>query len=113
MKDLNWVEEFSGSVTICDPQGVILDMNQAAAKAYADDGGRDLIGSNILDCHPDLARAKVENMLSTQEANVYTVVQDGLKKMIYQTPWYRNGQYAGFVELFFEIPADVPHFIRA
>jgi hypothetical protein len=33
--------------------------------------------------------------------------------LIYQSPWYRDGQYAGFVEISLEIPFDMPHFIRA
>ncbi len=36
-----------------------------------------------------------------------------LKKMIFQTPWYKNGTYAGFMELSLEIPFEMPHFVRS
>ena len=35
-----------------------------------------------------------------------------MRKLIYQSPWYRDGAYAGFVELSLEIPAEMPHFVR-
>jgi hypothetical protein len=35
-----------------------------------------------------------------------------VKKLIYQTPWYAGGEYAGFVEISLEIPFEMPHFIR-
>ena len=46
-----------------------------------------------------------------RKKNVYTIKKE-VKKLIYQTPWYADGQYAGFVELSVEIPFDMPHFIR-
>ena len=32
-------------------------MNEQAAKAYATQGGKALIGTNLLDCHPEPARS--------------------------------------------------------
>lgn len=32
--------------------------------------------------------------------------------MVCQTPWYRDGQYAGLVELALELPAQIPNFVR-
>ena len=67
----------------------------------------------MLDCHPEPARAKTERLLAAREKNVYTIEKNGVKKLIYQSPWYRNGEYAGFVELSLEIPFELPHFIRS
>ena len=100
-----WIKEFPAAVTVCDADGIILDMNDKA--------GRALIGSNMLDCHPDRARPKAERLLAAREKNVYTIEKNGVKKLIYQSPWYRNGEYAGFVELSLEIPFELPHFIRS
>ncbi len=50
--------------------------------------------------------------MARQKQNVYTVEKDGKKYLVYQGLWYRQGQYAGFVELMFEIPFDLPHFVR-
>lgn len=112
MEQANWFNEFPGAVTICDPDGVILDMNERSAQAFAADGGRDLIGTNMLDCHPEPARSKVAELLRIQQKNVYTIEKRGVNKLIYQTPWFENGEYRGFIELSLEIPAEMPHFIR-
>ena len=113
MNELDWVKEFPAAVTVCDGDGIILDMNDKAAKTFEKDGGRKLIGSNMLDCHPEPARAKTERLLAARKKNVYTIEKNGVKKLIYQSPWYRNGEYAGFVELSLEIPFELPHFIRS
>ena len=112
MKNESWFEGFPGAISICDPQGVLLDMNAAAEKVFEDDGGRKLIGSNILDCHPEPARSKLQHLLSSREINIYTIEKDGQVKLIYQAPWYKAGQYAGFIEISFEIPSDMQHFVR-
>ena len=111
--DLDWIREFPAAVTVCDENGIILDMNDKAANTFENDGGRNLIGSNMHDCHPAHARLKTEALLASCEKNVYTIEKNGIKKLIYQSPWYRDGQYAGFVELSLEIPFDMPHFIRS
>ena len=41
------------------------------------------------------------------------IEKNGVKKIIYQSPWYKEGEYAGFVELSLEIPLEMPHFIRS
>ena len=113
MNDYDWIKEFPAAVTVCDEHGIILAMNDKAAKTFEKDGGYNLIGKNMLDCHPEQARLKTERLLAAREKNVYTIEKNGVKKMIYQSPWYRNGEYAGFVELSLEIPFELPHFIRS
>jgi transcriptional regulator with PAS, ATPase and Fis domain len=114
MNDNAWIKEFPAAITVCDEVGIIMEMNDRAAKGFEADGGRKLLGSNMLDCHPEPARTKTERLLVAREKNVYTIEKNGVKKLIYQSPWYKNGQYAGFVELSLEIPfGDLPHFIRS
>jgi len=113
MTELDWIKEFPASATVCDTEGVILAMNDMAAKGYEADGGYSLIGLNMLACHPEPARTKTANMLELQTKNIYTIEKNGVKKMVYQSPWYKDGQYAGFVELVFEIPWEMPHFVRS
>jgi PAS domain-containing protein len=108
-----WVREFPAAITVCDEQGIILEMNDRAAETFEQDGGYGLIGSNMLDCHPEPARGKTERLLAAQARNVYTIEKNGVKKLIYQSPWYKGGAYAGFVELSLEIPFDLPHFVRS
>lgn len=109
---MNWLKEFPAAVTVCDPDGIILEMNDKAAKTYESDGGYALVGKNMLDCHPGLARQKTESLLVAKEKNVYTIEKNGVKKLIYQSPWYQNGEYAGFVEISLEIPFEMAHFAR-
>ena len=110
MSEHDWVKEFPCTIWVCDRDGVMLEMNDHAADTQ--EGGRNLIGTNILDCHPEPARAKLAEMLASGQANIYTIEKAGKRKLIYQTPWYENGVYAGFVELSLPLPAEMPHFIR-
>lgn len=107
-----WIKDSPVSVTVCDTEGVILEMNEKACRVFAKDGGRELIGKNVLDCHPEPSRSKLEEMLRSGNANCYTIEKNGVKKMVYQSPWYQDGKYMGFVELLLEIPLDMPHFKR-
>ena len=112
MQDIPWLKEFPGDITVCDAAGVILDMNDGAAKTFAKDGGRNLIGTNLLDCHPEPSRTKVREMLASGQVNAYTIEKDGVKKLIYQAPWYQEGEYRGLVEVSLPLPDPLPHFVR-
>lgn len=112
MQSHEWIKEFPGAVTVCDASGIILAMNDRAAKTFEQDGGYALVGRSLLDCHPEPARGKVEQLLAAHQKNVYTIEKNGVKKLIYQSPWYQDGQYAGFVEISLEIPFEMPHFVR-
>jgi hypothetical protein len=109
----SWIEEFPGAVIVCDPKGIILEMNEAAVITFAKDGGKELIGKDMLACHPEVARIKVEALLKEGKRNVYTIEKNGVKKLIYQSPWFRGGKYAGFVEFSLVIPEVMPHFTRS
>jgi hypothetical protein len=109
----SWIKEFPAAVMVCDPQGIILEMNDKSAKTYEKDGGYALLGKNALDCHPDPARGKLERLMDARQKNVYTIEKNGIKKLIYQTPWFKDDEYAGFIEFSFEIPFEMPHFVRS
>src|SRR5690349_4882502 len=72
MSEHDWIKQFPAAVTVCDCKGVMLDMNDKAAQTFEKDGGYALIGKNLLDCHPEPARTKVQNLLDACEKNVYT-----------------------------------------
>jgi len=112
MNPHQWVEEFPAAVTVCDCAGIILAMNARAAESFKEDGGRALIGTNVLDCHPEPARTTLGDLLRSGRRNVYTIEKRGIRKLIYQSPWFENGRYAGFVELALELPEVMPHFVR-
>lgn len=107
-----WVRDFPAAVTVCDRDGIILEMNSRAEATFAKDGGAALIGSNVLACHPEPSRTQLAELLRTGTRNVYTIEKAGIRKLIYQCPWYQDGVYAGLVEISLELPAEIPHFIR-
>lgn len=108
----NWVKELPIEIMVCDAEGTILEMNAGAEVLFAGDGGRALLGSNVLDCHPEPSRAKLAGMMEKQLTNTYYSTEEGKKTFVFQSPWYRDGQYAGFVEISFQVPDEIPHFVR-
>ncbi len=104
----NWSDEFKGSVTVCDREGVITYVNQHAQNKSENF----LPGTNLLDCHPEPARTKVEAMLRTPAFNTYTVEKGGIKKLVHQSPVFKNGVFNGIVEISFEIPKELPNIKR-
>lgn len=112
MANRSWIDEFPGGVTVCDSEGIILEMNRVSAESFRDDGGMELIGQSMLDCHPEPSRTKVKELLERKQLNVYITEKKGVHKMIYQSPWYENGKYRGFVEFSLVIPSEIPHIIR-
>ena len=112
MHDDCWMKSFVGSITVCDAEGIILEMNEQSGSEFESQGGLSLVGSNVLDCHPEPSRSKLKAMMDERKENIYTIEKKGVKKLVYQTPWYCKGEYAGFVELILPLPVDMPHHKR-
>ena len=106
------LKEFNGAVTICDSQGIIVYMNEASKDLFKKDGGGQLIGKNVLDCHPEGSRSQLANLLEEPRTNIYSVEKNSIHKLVHQSPWYRDGNFAGLIELVLEVPSQVPHFKR-
>ncbi len=113
MAENDWVRQFPGAVMVCDENGTIIEMNDRSVRTYESHGGRALLGNDILACHPEPARSKLAALMDGRRTNAYTIEKNGQKKFIYQAPWFRDGRYAGFVEISMEIPSDLPHFVRS
>jgi hypothetical protein len=109
---MNWTNGIDFAITVCGKNGVITYMNDKSIKTFENDGGAKLIGTNVLDCHPEPSRTQLSGMLETEKKNVYTIEKNGKKKLIYQTPYYENDEYKGFVELSLEIPEVMENFVR-
>lgn len=108
----DWIKEFNGAITICDEKGIITYMNDKALKTFESDGGEKLIGTDILDCHPEPSKTTLKKLMEERTVNCYSIEKNGIKKLIYQSPVFENGKYSGFIEFSFEIPFELPHFIR-
>lgn len=112
MKDTAWFQSFPGAITVTDAEGIIIAMNEQSSKAFEKDGGYDLIGKNVLDCHPEPARSKLESLYASPRENVYTIQKHGKKRLVYQAAYYTEGHFAGLVELGLDLPEEMPHFNR-
>jgi len=108
-----WADEFGVAITVSDNSGNILYMNGKSASTFAKQGGKSLEGTSLRDCHKPESWLKILEILETGKANCYTIEKQGVKKMIYQGPWYANGIAAGLVELSMEIPFTMDHFVRS
>ena len=108
----DWFEELGAAVTVTAADGTILRMNAASIATFAADGGAELIGRSVFDCHPEPARSRTAQLYKDERANHYTIRKQGRKKIIHQLPWYRDGVFAGVVELSIPIPGELPHFDR-
>ncbi|MGE5479299.1 MAG: diguanylate cyclase [Chloroflexota bacterium] len=115
MKEVfEWAAKMPVAATVTNAAGEIVYMNDKSDATFASDGGREgLVGKNIYDCHGENSRQKLDEIIEQKSLNCYTIEKKGVRKMIYQTPYFsESGEYLGLVELSLEIPGDMPHFKR-
>lgn len=103
----DWVKHYPAAVSVCDAQGTIIAMNRLAAEMFAKYGGMQLLGSSLFACHPEPANIMIRQMLAEQRANTYFTEKKGERKLVHQTPWYNEGQFAGLVETVIALPAEI------
>ena len=109
---LEWFAQLPCSVMVCDNKYRILYMNDKAAEDHAGDGGRALVGTDLMKCHPPDAQAKLREVLASGRPNVYTTEEKRRKKLVYQCQWKKGGKVGGVVQLVFELPRNMPHHSR-
>jgi transcriptional regulator with PAS, ATPase and Fis domain len=110
--NIDWASELPSAITITDKDGIIVYMNNKSVETFANDGGRGLIGQNLLDCHNENSNHIIKNITDSKQPNVYTIEKKGIKKLIYQSPYFNDGVFAGLVEISIVLPDDMPHFNR-
>jgi len=106
------LKELPVALTVCDAEGTILFMNDRAGETFGKYGGLELLGSNVLDCHPEPSRTKLAGMLSSGQPHCYTIEKKDVRKLIYQGPWHEGGVCKGFVEISIVLPHAMPHYKR-
>lgn len=111
-KTTDWAKEFNAAITICDTKGIIVYMNDISIEQFAKYGGKKLIGTYLLDCHPEPSKSKLVEMLNNPIENMYTTEKDGRKKIILQSPWIKEETFCGIIELSFYLEDNMPHFVR-
>jgi hypothetical protein len=113
MDNHQWIETINISAMATDINGYVIDMNNAAVETFEIDGGRQLLGKNLAECHSPQSNGIIERLTKNGETNVYTIEKKGKKKLVYQTPWYLpDGSLGGLVEFSMVLPPEIPHFNR-
>ena len=108
----NWADEFGAAITVIDRDFVIVYMNDKAAATFEKWGGCRLLGKSVLDCHNERSKAILSRIMETGTPHSYTIEKGGVKKMIHQAPWKKDGAIAGLVEISMEVPLEMEHFVR-
>ena len=110
---LAWAEGTHCAITVSDLEGKVIFMNERS-RATFDTDGRTMLGQNRMPCHSPKSQEKIRHMIATDTVNCYTIDKQGVKKMIYQTPWRdSDGNVRGMVEISMVIPQDMPHYVRS
>ena len=106
-----WMQESACALTVCDTEGIVVYQNEKSKQVFASYGG-DLLGKNLKDCHKPESWALLQDLMAARASNSYTIEKKDLKKLIHQTPWYKDGILKGMVELSIELPTELPHHQR-
>lgn len=107
------VNELPFAVTVCDTEGIVLYMNDRSALTFQKYGGTEIIGSSLFLYHQGPSSEILRRLLDTADKHVYTIEKNGVKKIIYQSPWFKDEKFAGLIELSLEIPLEMPHYNRS
>lgn len=99
-----WSFEVDFPVTLCDKEGKIVGLNQKSIDFFTEDGGADLIGRSLLDCHPEPSRSKLIELLANPRPNTYYSDSSMGKLLVHETPWFVDGTYMGLVEILITLP---------
>ncbi len=108
---INWADDLDAAITVCDRKGIIVYMNNRSILQFRKYGGELLIGKSLIDCHPEPSLSKLLNMLDDPKNNIYTTEKNGSRKLIVQKPWIQDNDFRGIVEISFELPGKIEHFI--
>lgn len=91
------------SIVICNLEHEIIYMNQVAIDHYEKRGGGELIGKNLLECHNQESKEKIQQVIdwfSSDEAHniVYTFHNDKQNKDVYMVALREEGELIGYYE---------------
>ncbi len=99
---------FSGlraGVTVADEEGRIIFLNDRAVAHYGAHGGKQLVGTNLYDCHNPGSQAKIRELYSRYRAGDLTPTRyhknkgDSIAQSIVYIPIVYEEQFRGVAEL--------------
>ena len=106
-------EGLRAAVTIADQDFQIRFMNDRAIEFYAEDGGAELVGRNLLDCHRDEHKPVIRAAYARYRAGDLTPTryhaqkEDGALESVVHIPLMVEGQFRGIAELIWNERADL------
>ena len=109
---IDWAIGLGCAITVSAADGTILYMNEKSQKVFEKWGGEELIGQRLWGCHSEKSVETIKRLIENKESNCYTIEKNGVKKLIYQTPWFDGEELGGLVEISIELPASIPHHVR-
>ncbi|MCE1196293.1 PAS sensor protein [bacterium] len=101
-----------GAITVCDADLNLLYMNEKSKATFGGPGGAPRVGDSLAGCHKPASVEKMKAILAEGAPNVYTISKGGVRKLIWQAPWTKDGAIAGLVEISLPLPASMPHYDR-
>ncbi|MBR1476059.1 MAG: PAS domain-containing protein [Muribaculaceae bacterium] len=108
---MDWAEQLHCAITVCDNEGTIIYMNERSRLTFSKDGAS-MVGQNLFPCHQERSRQMIRHMMESDTTNCYTISKNGVRKMIFQSPWKVDGQVKGMVEISIVLPDEMPHYDR-
>jgi len=112
LMNFDWIKEFPDAITVCDQNAIVIAMNDKSVATFWKEGGANLIGHSLKECHKPESWAKILQLLASGGSNTYTIEKNNERKMIHQQCWFKDGKVAGLVEISFVIPKEMPHYVR-
>lgn len=103
----NWFDEAFAGIVVCDEKGIILSMNERAAKIFRQNGSKNLIGKSMMGCHPRDAQEKIASLLENHKPHAYTVEIQGTTWLLYQSPWFEEKLFRGYIEFILPLPENM------
>lgn len=98
------LEQDRSPVVICNLKHEIIYMNPAAAARYEKNGGRDLVGQNLMNCHNPRSREQIEKAVRWFQENrehqiLYTYRNKKENKDVYMVALRdERGELMGYYE---------------
>jgi len=105
--NFDYYKSINISITVCDTEGIVVYQNEKSLATFGDK-----VGQSMMPCHQQRSQDIIRHLLDDAATNVYTIDKKGVKKMIYQTPWFDDGVVKGLIEFSIVLPEEMPHYVR-
>lgn len=104
-------DEVDYGVTIAHKNCDIIYMNRQLRAMFCKNG-ENLIGRNLMDCHPLHAQETIKRLLREGGSDINTISPKGVNKLFFQSACKLDGEIAGLVETSMVLPTEMKHFDR-